>query len=61
MALGLDDRTKQLTDKEQEITDGLFFQEKSESMMATEIEISQQLVNYRKLKIPIKLKKLLNL
>ena len=50
-----------LTEQEQEIIDGLFFQEKSESMMAAEIGISQQLVNYRKQKILIKLKKLLNL
>ena len=57
----LHDCIKQLTDKEQEIADGLLFQEKSESMMATEIGISQQLVNYRKQKILIKLKKLLNL
>ena len=57
----LHDCIKQLTVKEQEIIDGLFFQEKSESMMATEIGISQQLINYRKQKILIKLKKLLNL
>ena len=61
MAKRLHDCIKQLTDKEQEIIDGLFFQEKSESMMAAEIGISQQLVNYRKQKILIKLKKLLNL
>ena len=57
----LHDCIKQLTVKEQAIIDGLFFQEKSESMMATEIGISQQLINYRKQKILIKLKKLLNL
>ncbi len=57
----LHDCIKQLTVKEQAIIDGLFFQEKSESMMATEIGISQQLINYRKQKILIKLKKMLNL
>lgn len=61
MAQRLHDCIKQLTEKEQEIIDGLFFQEKSESMMAAEIGMSQQLVNYRKQKILIKLKKLLNL
>jgi RNA polymerase sigma factor (sigma-70 family) len=61
MAQRLHDCIKQLAKEEQEIINGLFFQEKSESMMAAEMGISQQLVNYRKQKILIKLKKLLNL
>ena len=61
MAERLHECIKQLSEKEQEIINGLFFQKKSESMMAAEIGISQQLVNYRKQKILNKLKKLLNL
>ena len=57
----LHDCIKQLTVKEQAIIDGLFFQDKTESMMAAEIGISQQLINYRKQKTLIKLKNLLNL
>jgi RNA polymerase sigma factor (sigma-70 family) len=51
----------QLTEQEQKLIDALFFQGKSEPMLSAEIGISQQLINYRKQKILLKLKKLLNL
>lgn len=50
-----------LTEQEQELIYALYFQGKSEPMLSVEIGISQQLINYRKQKILIKLKKPLNL
>ncbi len=51
----------QLTSQEQELIHILFFQGKSESVLSAETGISQQLINYRKRKILLKLKKLINL
>lgn len=61
MAQRLHECIGKLTEQEQELIYALYFQGKSEPMLSVEIGISQQLINYRKQKILLKLKKLFNL